>query len=81
MKPFLSLRKNHNYKMNKTININLGGYAFTIDEDAFDAANNYLNTLSRHFVGSEGAAEIMQDIESRMGELVNIKGQRPSSVK
>ena len=71
MKPFLSLRKNHNYKMNKTININLGGYAFTIDEDAFDAANNYLNTLSRHFGGSEGAAEIMQDIESRMGELVN----------
>ena len=56
--------------MNKTININLGGYAFTIDEDAYEAANNYLNTLSRHFGGSEGAAEIMQDIESRMGELV-----------
>ena len=71
MKPFLSLRKNHNYKMNKTININLGGYAFTIDEDAFEAAKNNLNTLSRHFGGSEGAAEIMQDIESRMGELVN----------
>ncbi len=57
--------------MNKTININLGGYAFTIDEDAYDTANNYLNTLTRHFGGSEGAAEIMQDIESRMGELIN----------
>lgn len=57
--------------MNKTININLGGYAFTIDEDAFDTANNYLNTLSRHFGSGEGAAEIMQDIEARMGELVN----------
>ena len=57
--------------MNKTININLGGYPFTIDEDAFDVANNYLNALTRHFGGSEGATEIMQDIESRMGELVN----------
>ncbi len=57
--------------MNKTININLGGYAFTIDEDAFETANNYLNTLTRHFGGADGAAEIMQDIESRMGELVN----------
>jgi phage shock protein PspC (stress-responsive transcriptional regulator) len=63
--------------MNKTININLGGYAFTIDEDAFETAHNYLNTLSRHFAGAEGAAEIMQDIESRMGELVNrTKGTR-----
>jgi len=57
--------------MNKTININLGGYAFTIDEDAFETANHYLNTLTRHFGGGEGAAEIMQDIETRMGELVN----------
>jgi len=57
--------------MNKTININLGGYAFTIDEDAFETANHYLNTLTRHFGGGEGAAEIMQDIESRMGELIN----------
>ena len=57
--------------MNKTININLGGYAFTIDEDAYDTANNYLNTLTKHFGGGEGAAEILQDIESRMGELIN----------
>lgn len=63
--------------MNKTININLGGYAFTIDEDAYDIAHNYLTTLSRHFGGGDGAAEIMQDIESRMGELVNrTKGTR-----
>jgi phage shock protein PspC (stress-responsive transcriptional regulator) len=57
--------------MNKTININLGGYAFTIDEDAYDTANNYLNTLTKHFGHDEGAAEILQDIETRMGELIN----------
>lgn len=63
--------------MNKTININLGGYAFVIDEDAFETAHNYLTTLTHHFSGSEGAVEIMQDIESRMGELINRnKGSR-----
>jgi len=63
--------------MNKTININLGGYAFTIDEDAFETAHNYLNTLTQHFGDGEGTTEIMQDIESRMGELVNrTKGTR-----
>jgi phage shock protein PspC (stress-responsive transcriptional regulator) len=63
--------------MNKTININLGGYAFIIDEDAFETANNYLSTLTRHFGGSESSAEIMHDIESRMGELISrSKGTR-----
>jgi phage shock protein PspC (stress-responsive transcriptional regulator) len=63
--------------MNKTININLGGYAFIIDEDAFETANNYLSTLTSHFGGSDSAAEIMQDIESRMGELISrTKGTR-----
>ncbi|MDQ3015704.1 MAG: PspC domain-containing protein [Bacteroidota bacterium] len=57
--------------MNKTININLGGYSFIIDEDAYETANHYLHTLSRHFRGGDGADEIMQDIESRMGELIN----------
>lgn len=56
--------------MNKTININLGGYAFIIDEDAFETAHHYLTALTRHFGGSEGASEIMSDIESRMGELI-----------
>jgi len=59
--------------MNKTININLGGYAMVIDEDAYDVANRYLMTLTRHFVANEGAEEIMQDIETRMGELINRK--------
>ncbi len=59
--------------MNKTININLGGYSFVIDEDAFETADRYLLTLSKHFGTGEGADEIMQDIETRMGELINRK--------
>lgn len=59
--------------MNKTININLGGYPFVIDEDAYDTANRYLHTLSRHFGGDQGSEEIMHDIEARMGELIHRK--------
>lgn len=63
--------------MNKTLNINLGGYPFTIDEDAYETAHQYLNALANHFGSGEGADEIMLDIETRMGELINrIKGTR-----
>src|SRR5690606_3594863 len=60
-----------NPHMNKTININLDGYALTIDEDAYEIADHSLTTLARHFGAGAGAGESMQDIESRMGELVN----------
>lgn len=56
--------------MNKVININLGGYALTIDDNAFDALDRYLKRLEKHFKGSIGFENIMQDIESRMAELV-----------
>ncbi len=55
--------------MNKIVNINLGGYPFTIDEDAYANLRNYLNTLHTHFQTSEGADEIMYDIEVRLAEL------------
>lgn len=55
--------------MNKVLNINLGGYPFTIDEDAYDYLSNYLDTIHHHFQKSEGYDEITSDIESRMAEL------------
>ena len=55
--------------MNKVFNINLGGYPFTIDEDAFEHLSTYLQTIHRHFRDSEGYEEITSDIESRMAEL------------
>ncbi len=56
--------------MNKIININLGGVAFTIDDDAFDALKNYLADLKRVFASSEGRDEIVADIEARCAELI-----------
>lgn len=55
--------------MNKVFNINLGGYPFTIDEDAFAHLDKYLKTIHQHFRQSEGYEEIVADIESRLAEL------------
>ena len=57
--------------MNKIHNINLGGYPFTIDEDAFDRLNDYLRIIENHFSTSEGCEEILTDIEYRLAEIFN----------
>lgn len=64
--------------MNKIFNINLGGYPFTIDEDAYEHLNAYLKTIHRHFRQSEGYEEITEDIEARLAELFQERlGNRP----
>ena len=55
--------------MKKVLNINLGGYPFTIDDDAYEHLDIYLKTIHGHFENSEGYEEITNDIESRMAEL------------
>ena len=55
--------------MNKTVNINLAGMVFHVNEDAFKILKNYLNTLKNHFKNEESADEILKDIESRIAEL------------
>ena len=57
--------------MNKILNINLGGYALTIDDDAFEYISAYLESIRRRFSESEGRDEIMHDIESRLGEIIS----------
>lgn len=63
--------------MNKIFNINLGGYPFTIDDDAYRSLDKYLSTIKRHFSKSEGCDDIISDIEIRIAELFNehLKGQ------
>jgi len=56
--------------MNKIVNINLGGFPFTVDEDAYSSLSIYLDTLKSHFSQSPGYEEIMYDIEARMAELL-----------
>lgn len=55
--------------MKKTLTINLGGTVYHIDEDAYILLDNYLNNLRYHFRKSEGAEEIVRDMEARIAEL------------
>ena len=55
--------------MNKTVNINLGGLFFHIDEDAFQKLNRYFDAIKRSLSNSSGQDEIMKDIEMRISEI------------
>jgi phage shock protein PspC (stress-responsive transcriptional regulator) len=59
--------------MKITLSVNLGGYSFNIDEDAYDELKRYLKNLEFHFAGEESSAEILSDIETRMAELFRAK--------
>lgn len=56
--------------MKKTVNINLAGYPFTIDEDAFQLLKDYLDTIRYAFDTNDDTGEIAADIESRIAELL-----------
>lgn len=55
--------------MNKTVNINLAGIFFHIDEDAYLKLQRYLEAIKRSFTDSQGREEIISDIEARISEL------------
>ena len=55
--------------MNKTVNINLAGIFFHIDEDAYLKLQRYLEAIKRSFTDSQGRSEIISDIEARIAEL------------
>ncbi|MCF8320616.1 MAG: PspC domain-containing protein [Flavobacterium sp.] len=59
--------------MNKTVNINLGGLVFHIDEDAFQKLTNYFGAIKRSLSNTSGQDEIIKDIEIRIGELISEK--------
>ena len=59
--------------MKEVEKVSLGGYAFTLDEDAARLAADYLGELERHYAGREGGSEILEGIEERMAELVREK--------
>lgn len=60
--------------MNKTININLGGIFFHIDEIAYQNLKRYLDAIKRSLADDpQGQEEIMADIEARIAELLQEK--------
>ncbi len=59
--------------MNKTVNINLGGMFFHIDEDAYQKLSRYFDAIKRSLSNSNGQDEIIKDIEMRIAELISEK--------
>jgi phage shock protein PspC (stress-responsive transcriptional regulator) len=59
--------------MKITVSLNIGGFAFHIDEDAYTELKLYLRSLERHFAKEESSAEIMSDIEARVAELLKAR--------
>ncbi|HAN00797.1 MAG TPA: hypothetical protein DCQ26_19555 [Marinilabiliales bacterium] len=62
--------------MTKTLSVQLGGLLFQIDEQALAYLEDYINAIEKQFLEEEGCAEIMQDIENRMAELLSEKIDR-----
>ncbi len=55
--------------MDKTININLGGTLFQIDEEAFGILRDYIQAINNRFRNVQGGLETIEDIESRIAEI------------
>lgn len=55
--------------MKKIININFQGRIVPIEETAYEILMQYVESLRRYFANEEGRDEIINDIESRIGEL------------
>ena len=59
--------------MRKTLNINLGGMAFVMDENAYELLHGYLEALKQKFSNEEEREEILNDIEARIAEMLSHK--------
>jgi len=59
--------------MNKTISINIAGFVFNIEEQAYEKLNHYLSAIKSNFHDESERDEIMEDIEARIAELFQEK--------
>ena len=55
--------------MDKTININIAGILFQIDEEAYGILRDYLQAINNRFRNVPGGVETVADIESRIAEI------------
>ena len=62
--------------MKEVERFSLGGYAFTLEQDAASLVADYLGELEKYYNGREGGSEIMEGIEERMAELLLEKAGR-----
>lgn len=59
--------------MKKTIYAAIGGCSFTIDEDAYNTLNNYLERFKATLDGTSANAGVMDELEGRIADLLKGK--------
>ncbi len=59
--------------MKKTINVAIGGCSFTIDEDAYNALNEYLERFKAAIERKGGNANVSDELEVRIADLLKGK--------
>lgn len=57
--------------MKKSINITLNGLIFSLEEDAYEKLNAYLESIKNFYKGPEEEKEILADIEASIAEKFN----------
>jgi len=65
--------------MNTTVNVSIGGYSFTLEENAYNTLQEYLNTVKVKLGNDKVAQETVNDIEFRIAELLTEKNYLRSS--
>ncbi len=65
--------------MKKTLQINLAGISFTIEEDAYSKLSQYLKSIQQYFSSYESSEEIILDIETRIAEKFFVKTKTDST--
>lgn len=66
--------------MKKTININIAGQLFRIDEEAWEILKHYLDHVSARFRSEQGGDETVADIEGRIAEIFGGGNEPPTMV-
>ncbi len=56
--------------MKKTINVAIGGCSFTIDEDAYNTLNDYLERFKAALDSTSSSSGVMDELEVRIADLL-----------
>ena len=56
--------------MKKTINVAIGGCSFTIDEDAYQTLDQYLEDFKAALDSSISSSDVMDELEGRIADLL-----------
>ncbi len=54
--------------------MSIGGYAFTVEQDAATLLRDYIASLEKHYLPQADGKEIMDGIEERLAELLSERG-------